>query len=238
VKKEETGVALTNQQMGVEDLLSSDIKIPRALLMQKMSEFVDKEKAKPGQIVGSLECNVLGGVDKEFLFVPLYIFNTWVESENDKYKATLPRTRSNENLPFEEMSAGGVKITRTKSINVFCMALTELESGEALPYQISFRRTSFDAGRTLITLITKLLMFKKPIYNYVFSISANRQENDKGVFYTFDVSRAKKEGVDMKLDPKYFDTCNFWTEQVQTNKVVVDEEPKEKVNASIEDAPF
>lgn len=231
-------IALSQSDLGVEDLLAGDIKIPRAMLLQKMSKMVEEEKGKSGEIRGSLEANLLGGVDKAFLFVPIYMHNTWIISEatTKKYVSQEPRTAANDKLPWEFTGENGTPMTRTKCINVFLMALSELESGEALPYQLTFRGMSFDAGKTLTSIIAKLMLFKKPIYNYVFSITSLKKENDKGTFFVFDLTRAK--GTDEKpiaLSDTYTGVCAHWMNQVKNGRVTVDVEAeiKETLNESV-----
>jgi len=215
------------EEFGMDAALGSDIKIPLALLMQKMSVMVDEEKAKSGEIRGSLECNLLGGTDKPFFFVPLVIQNVWVEKipSTKKFVGVYPRTRANEKQDLTYINAEGFEVVRTKQIDCFCMELGELSSGEALPYKLSFKVTSYDAGKTLITIATKLMMFGKPLYTYVFKVSTIKKENDKGTFYVFDLSQDKTpEGKTVYSVPASHPLCQYWAQQVGTGKVVAHDE--------------
>ena len=215
------------EDFGMTEVCASDIKIPLALLMQKMSVMVDEEKAKAGEIRGSLEGNLLGGVDKSFTFVPLQIQNVWVEKipATKKFVSVYPRTRLNEKQDLTYTNEQGEEVVRTKQIDVFCMDLAELNSGEALPYKLSFKVTSYDAGKTMITLATKLMMFGKPLYNYVFKVSTIKKENDKGTFYVFDLAQDKTpEGKSVYSSPSTHQLCQYWASQVGSGKVVAHDE--------------
>ena len=215
------------EDFGMTEVCASDIKIPLALLMQKMSVMVDEEKAKAGEIRGSLEGNLLGGVDKEFFFVPLQIQNVWVEKipATKKFVGVYPRTRLNEKQDLTYLNEQGEEVVRTKQIDVFCMDLAELNSGEALPYKLSFKVTSYDAGKTMITLATKLMMFGKPLYNYVFKVSTIKKENDKGTFYVFDLAQDKTtDGKSVYSSPSTHQLCQYWASQVGSGKVVAHDE--------------
>lgn len=223
---ENTLKAISLEEFGMTEVCASDIKIPLALLMQKMSVLVDEEKAKAGEIRGSLEGNLLGGVDKPFYFVPLQIQNVWVEKipATKKFVGVYPRTRLNEKQDLTYINDQGEEVVRTKQIDVFCMSLEELNSGEALPYKLSFKVTSYDAGKTMITLATKLMMFGKPLYNYVFKVSTIKKENDKGSFYVFDLSQDKTpEGKSVYSVPSTHQLCQYWASQVGSGKVVADD---------------
>lgn len=229
--KEQTQVAaeikqISFEEFGMDAALTTDIKIPLALLMQKMSVMVDEEKAKAGEIRGSLECNLLGGVDKPFLFVPLQIQNVWVEKipSTKKFVGAYPRTRLNEKQDLTYINEQGEEVVRTKQIDCYCMDLAELNSGEALPYKLSFKVTSYDAGKTLITIATKLMMFGKPLYNYIFKVSTLKKENDKGTFYVFDLSQDKTpEGKSCYTAPATHQLSQYWATQIGSGKVVADE---------------
>jgi hypothetical protein len=231
---------LSNADMGVEEMISGDIKIPRALLLQKMSKLVDLEKGKAGEIRGSLEANLLGGVDKEFLFIPLYMYNSWAihEEVGGKFRRMEPRTAANDKQEWEFKDSDGVSCKRVKCINAFIMAVKDLDDGEPLPYQLTFRSTSFDAGRTMSSIIAKLLQFGKPIYNYVFSLGSIKQENDKGTFYVMDLKRAENEGRKITTNPEYIATCKYWMDQVRGGRVIVDSEVEEASELPSADVPF
>jgi hypothetical protein len=238
---ETKGIAsrLATSDLGVDELLQGDIKIPRALLLQKMSKLVDQEKGKAGEIRGSIEANLLGGTDKPFLFVPLYMYNTWAIHEvgqGNKFVRTEPRTAATDKLDWEFVE-NGKPYKRMKCINVYILAISELESGEVLPYQLLFRGMSFDAGKTLSSIIAKLLMFGQPIYNYVFSLQTVKQENDKGTFFVFDLTRAlDKAGKKMSLSAEHKEIAAHWMSQVRSGRVQVDAADDEVVKE--EDAPF
>lgn len=85
--------------------LSTDRKVPRLLLMQAMSKFVQEEKAKKGAVVRSTTCEQVGGFGKNIPIIILsYPTHEWlIEVKLQKrfeFKRMEKRDRRNEDLPW------------------------------------------------------------------------------------------------------------------------------------------
>lgn len=180
---------------GSEGVDSRDILMPKILLMQGLSKLVTSEKAKMGDFVDSLSHTILGGKEKPLDFIPFHTFKTWIifHEVNGKleYVRQEPMTPLNQDWPLEEVMEG-TKVRRDKAINIYCVLPEQVATGEFFPYLISFRRTSYTAGRKLTTAFAKLKMFKIAPAKRVFSLSCTKQENEKGVFYVADVVEKRK----------------------------------------------
>lgn len=223
------------------EVLSSDIILPKGLLMQGTSEFVKARQAQMGDIVRSTPVEVLGGPDSPVEFIPLAIQNLWremriVHGARDEFAGILPRTAKNEHLPWE-FERDGQAHRRVKEIRVFSLLPSDI-AGEAeekeaaekegrfvnldkmlLPIVFSFKSTSFQAGRAVATHFVKAQTMGVPPYGYTMDLTCEEESNDQGSFYVFKVS---SKGV---VAPEYKETVENWRNTIasQMSSIQVDE---------------
>lgn len=186
--------------------LSSNNVLPYVLLLQGLSELVVEEKASPGQIVRSTNCEVLGGAKSPVEFIPLTFFDTWVIylKNGNKFVRTEPRTAANQDLPWD-FTELGAEHRRVQCFNVFALlkkdvdtALQMLESQKngdfidpdkaLLPVLITFRNTSFNAGKAVSTYFSKAKSVGSPAYVKSLKLGCHQDSNDKGKFWVYDIS--------------------------------------------------
>lgn len=165
-----------------EQVLSSDVVIPKLHLLQALSEVVVEKKAEAGQMVRSTTKELLGDENTPVELIPLTFQNLWMLSEgfvNPKTKEVKyefrgyePRTHLNERLDWD-YELNGSPWRRTKVMNVFALLPADIqaqanelkkfeETGEMpdldkalLPIVISFKNMSFKAGKDIATLFAK-----------------------------------------------------------------------------------
>lgn len=191
-KKEETAVSTDVQEFDMSHEVAidpSDIIVPKVLLMQPTSTFVSEEKAKLGELRGSLEGELLAGKDESMELIIFHSTKTWTvfdcSTNNPKFKEIFPFTPKNSDLPQEEV-VDGVAIRRDRTLNYYALRPEDIKEGMYFPYLLSCRRTSYTAGRKIESVRGKFQAFKKPLYIKTMKISANFTENDKGKFYVLD----------------------------------------------------
>jgi len=248
-KKESAGipaVVSASTSWGSEGLDTSDILIPKLLLMQGLSEFVTDEKAQAGDIVRSTSGEVLAargtaGVE----FIPLMVFKTFVVSEKVggkyEFRSVEPMTKDNADAPLE-FQQQGTAWRRDRCINFYVLlpgdiakerkamkALTEAgdmpDTDDALlPCALSFRRTSYGAGKELVTHFAKAKHFGVPPAVATFKLFAEKETNDQGTFY---VMRVAKTG---KTSPEDLEVCKKWYDTLNRARVVVDESEFDNVS--------
>lgn len=207
-KKETTAVATRDKVMtpaqvaeldklgswGAEDTSAADLIIPKILIMQGQSDFVndDKIQARQGEIRDSLEGKLLAKIGESIRFIPFFFYNTWVEfTEKEKkfvFSGMHVRDRTNEDLEWEWVD-NGVNKKRAKAINCYVLLENELEDGVYLPYLLSFRNTSFKEGKKLVTLVEKLKQFKLSPAHRVFELSTTKVTNEKGTWFGPEVTQ-------------------------------------------------
>lgn len=237
-KKEQTQVAMAQAPApGGEELLSSSIVIPKLLLMQGLSEFVNERKAQQGDMVRSTNGEVLGGPTKPVEFIPITFNHTWVLQEKIggkyEYRGQEPMTAANQDLPWE-FKQNGADWKRVKSLNVYALLpqdiaaeqaeLEKAKSGEMpdpdkalLPVLITFRSTGFTAGKDVVTHFAKARKFGLPGYVSTMKLSCHQDKNDKGTYYVFEV---KSSG---RATPEQQEVAKYWQGVLATQKVQVDE---------------
>lgn len=171
----------TQAPQAQEQILKSDIVLPKVLLMQALSDFVKEEKVKSGDIVRSQTGEVLAARGSALEFIPLTYVNLWMLSEDEKgkgdkkdfkFRGYEPRTAKNEDAEWEYIESG-TKWKRTKVMNLYALLASDIEkfekamaafkeSGEMpdvdaalLPVTIQLRNTSFKAAKDVSTLFLK-----------------------------------------------------------------------------------
>lgn len=215
--REPAGALATLPELADQEILNSDIIIPKILLMQGLSDFVADRKAQIGDIVRSTNAEKVGDDKKPISFIPLKLINSWTIGEivNDKFefRRMEPRNAKNEDLEWEFVEKG-TDWKRQKTITVLALLPSDItdfakeiesaeKSGEALdlektlmPVAISFKVMSYKAGQAVATFFTKVksnLQYNKNVapYKYELALSCEQVENDKGKFMVWKVGASK-----------------------------------------------
>lgn len=208
-----------------------DLLISKILLMQGMSKLVGAEKASSGDMIDSISNAKLGNKESPIEVIPFHMMKTWVifEEFNSKleYKEVVPFNETNADWKWDAV-INGVKVRRDKSLNYYVLLPHEIKEGMFMPYVVSFRRTSYQAGQKLETWRTKFRMFNKPIFSKTFKLLAVKESNDKGTFNRFDVE------VMRDTMPEEIKAVNQWRELVKAPHARVDDsEFKEDVSTNM-----
>lgn len=217
---------------GVQELTSKDIIIPKILVMQGLSKMVTDGNAKMGEFRDSLNGEVMGTFDKEpFEFVPFYMEKVWVifEEKNGtmKFSRTVPIDASNENWEIEETIAG-VKVRRDRTMNFYVLRPSEVAKGAAVPYILSFRRTSARTGQKIATqMFLKNIKAGKTPASMVMSLSGTKQTNDKGTFIVTDATTTRPS------TPDEITEAFAWVKQVKAGRTKADTSDLEAEAATI-----
>lgn len=255
-----TALAVTPQQaQPAQEILSSDIVIPKLLLMQGLSDFVAEGRARQGEIVRSSTVQKVAGQMepgqpfKTVDFIPLKVTMGWAEKEKIgqkfEFRKAFPRTPHNDSLPWQFWRnpqgqdfdkpgmLGATEWQRVKSIDVYALLPGDVDAFEAemklaieqgeipdlsktiLPVVISFRSTSFNAGKSITTFFAQVAEMAQTVptirsYNYKLTLGCKADKNDKGSFFIFDV------GQPQKLDAKYRAQAEKWMHTLNSGKEI------------------
>lgn len=205
VAKKEQNTALsqsTQATWGNENVDKSDIMLGKILLMQGLSEAVMDGKAKFGDMLDSLEGKVLGDKNSPIEIIPILTNKTWVVSKKHvqeikgkrvlgskfEYEGIIPMTAENQHLEMEETLEDGSIIRRDRSLNFYVLLANDVQG---LPYIVSFRRTSYTAGKKLITHFAKMQMLKQPPAAKTLKLTCVEDSNDLGTYYKFNIEQGR-----------------------------------------------
>ncbi len=219
--REHAGTVQEYQSQGAwggEEIANEDLVIPKILLMQPMSVLVTEGIAKIGEFRDSLNKDRSLGSDKSPVEIIVFgSFKTWIEYKDGEYDTTKKMDATNADLPLEEILEDGSVITRDKVLNFYNLVAGDISSGEAFPFVLSCRRSSYQTGKKLSTHIKKLQMFKKPSAAKVFSLSSRKETNEKGTFFVTDVE-VLRDATSEEMATAY-----EWYKLLAKAKVKVDE---------------
>lgn len=168
-----------------------DLQIPQLSLVQKMSDLVDSQKAKAGDIYDTLEQVVIADEKEVVEFIPIHTQKAWrvyeIEKPGEqKYLKTVGYDHTNANWRFEAV-LDGKKIKNQLVMSWFVLLVEQVKRGEAIPYQINFKGMSMDAAKKLSTLIAKGSFLGLPAYGKTYTLGSEKKSNDKATFSVFQV---------------------------------------------------
>lgn len=206
---------------GGQIVTSNDIVIPKILPLNFMSEKVKNNEGKYGEFRDTLSNNLMGSIDQPMEFVPFYMEKKWLEFEivtnksgarKREFARIIPvqdnatKPGYNDDLPYVDEAA---KVERDRCMDFYVLIPSEVEAGIALPYVLSFRRTSLKAGKKLATqmFLTNTRAGKVPAA-VTMLLSGKSKENDDGEFVVLDVT------------PKREATANEVTEALRWLKLI------------------
>lgn len=185
---EQIKAAVNNQ-----DVITSDVLVPRLLLQQPISEAVVAGKFRAGQVIKStselviIDAPTPGKEPPHFDIIPLRMDNSWANYEvingKDEYRNQEPRNAANEMDEWEYMK-NGTKWKRKKVVTLFGILPSDIaayiaevkasnETGSVMdlnktlsPVAISFQSTSFtSAAKPIATFFDNLKRNAKLVKN-------------------------------------------------------------------------
>ena len=237
-KREGAGVVLTEDQKalaalyGADDFTSDDLVVSRVLLGQAPSKYVQAEKSSAGQIVGSLQHELLADKGKTLEVIPFHrsktfrLFKPVPGGGTPKFVTEVPYNQ--ETLAWEKGRLREVDWTYTNAErkevteklmcfitwNYYVLLANAVTS---LPRVISFSSTSYMAGKTLGTMIleAKKQGLEMPFKTY--KVGALHTTNDKGAFYKFNIELGRAT-TDAELS-----NVKQWVELAAQGSIKVDE---------------
>ncbi len=238
---------------GTEGISNADILIPRILLMQGQSDAVGTGKAALGDIARSTTMQVLAKKGEAVDFIPLMSFKTWVESEKvgDKfeYRREYPGTPQNEGQDLEftakdsKTGRADVAWRRDRAINLYVLLTTDLlradrareamEKGQmpgaddaVVPCLLSFRRTSYRAGRQMLTFFKACEQFRTPAASGVYRLFSTLEQGNLGNYFVFNVAQQGKSTIDqLRTAKQWYDLLHTAKYNVDAPEVVDDAAP-------------
>lgn len=172
------------QDMGIS---VKDITLPRIFLTQSGSPFIHEanDKLKLGDIIVNTDYQPIADTNKHVEVVPVRLWKTWIEYKkvgNDKeYVQMYPVTAQNERQKWDDINEMGETIVRDYCLNFFVVPKVELTNGTAaLPYVITFKRSSLQAGKVIASQMATSMAFGKAPYSNSILLSSAKPTVEKG----------------------------------------------------------
>lgn len=212
-----------------QELTTDDVLVPRILLVQKMSDMVDKFQAREGEFRDSVSGELLGSETQPLEVVIFSVFQTHVVMKySDRGKLEFDRiepvTPENANLPWRTDTE-----ERSHTYNFYLLrALGEQTAGE-LPYILSLNRSSRRSAQRLNTVFMKLKRVNKPSASQVISFKSRREQNDHGSWMSVDWEIKREATIDELI------AARQWHDDIAKRRVNVVVDPN---TATEDDIPF
>jgi len=227
MKKETTDLTQYQGLMDETPVDAKDFLIPKLLLMQSTSTAVKEEKARVGEIRGSVGLSKIAEKEASVEIIPFSVYKTWVtlSKVGNEFIGQVPLTPANALTPREAI-INGKEVLNYEALNYYCLLPSEIAGGMYTPYVVSFRSTSYMAGKALETHRAKLAEFKKPLPFKTFTLGSAPRKNDKGSFYVFTIAEAR-DTTEQELD-----AVKHWHNIVKQGAAKVDESDLEERNVT------
>lgn len=221
----EVTVAQDLEAWGDTGVSSSDLVIPKALLMQGLSDFVADGKAAIGEYVNSLTGEVIAKKGEELELIPFHMTKYWAvtEANGNKFRRVEEATPSNENNPWDFTDSDGTPCKRTLVRAFYCL---DVKEKDGLPLIISFASTAAKIGKKLATrmFIMNRQAGKVPCA-YSIKVSSSIVKGDKGTYASPDFV------VGSEVSNEDVMTCRDWMLSVKAGTAKADtsdQKPVEK----------
>ena len=207
-----------NRGFESKDIDQSDLIIPRAKLLQKLSPEVD-EGMKPGQIINSLTKEAL---PEEF--IPIFVFKNYIRFNlkntddpnfDSGFEPGAIMWRSNDYLDEKvqketKFGSNGEKPLATTFMNFFSYF-----PGISMPIIISFSKTSYKAGKQLLSLAK---FSGGDMFGKKYKLQSHKETNDIATYFVL------KTAVSGKPTADELKRCESWWNEYSQKQIIVHEE--------------
>lgn len=166
---------------------TTDLIIPKILLMHPTSELVKAGKRNIGEIIKSTTEEVVAKRDQSF---DVIVFAKWKEwrimkkekgGERYQFERLEQWTPENDQLPWDFEEDGEV-MRRDKTLNFYALIAKEAAEGKAYPVKLSFTRGGFKAGHKIADAYSRAIMEKQAPTRQLFKIGSVLVQADDSYF--------------------------------------------------------
>lgn len=216
VESTEVAAPINMNDWGGVQVSSTDLKMPKLLLMQGTSAIVQDGKAMVGQIIDQSTGEKVADYNSKIKVLPFYCKKeyvvskkkegTWKFDHTEEIKAEFTR-------PYEQ-TVNGDELKNEKQYTFYVL----LEDG-GMPVAVSFKGKSFKVGQQLFTkmYVQNRAQNKSPAHNWI-TLTSKAEKNDKGPYAVWVI------GVDAVSTPDQVNDCLTWIRTISTSNIIVEEE--------------
>jgi hypothetical protein len=197
-----------------EDIESTDIVLPRALLMHGVSKFMKQKEigARLGEIRNSFDGSLLGDEDVPFEVIIFKLVKIWREYEvangEKNYIGQQVVTIKNSGLTWKETLSDGRSIERDYCYQFYCIGLRDGKPME-LPFVIEMSRTSANCARTICSIFKGFATLRKSSVHTTIFIGSELKSGDKGKasYYVYKSKQGRPtNNEEIELATKWYET--------------------------------
>lgn len=207
---------------------TSDIIIPRLMLMQAMSPQVSDGKAAPGDILESSDSQVVAKLGSRIELIPIMGFKEWYHYEEvpgqaaPEYLGKEPWTQQNKGFLKKE-TRDGKTILHLPVIDFFMLATNKLED---LPFLVAFKKSSYNSGKKLSTHFQMAPDKKYIPWSSVFTLSGHKTSYEKYTYFIYEVEKTRE------CKQEEFEAAQRCREKLAQSKLAVAEDKEEAQTTS------
>jgi len=208
---------------------NEDLVLPTIRLLQATSGMVEDAIGLSGEFRCTSEKSFkLGDPKSPLEFIPLGTFKNWVIRINKEFDSIVPVTAENIDWEWESLDEKENVIRREKWFNVYVLTPRMIANGEVFPAVLSFKGTSYKAGKQFASHVKMMQSFKKAMFSKVFSVSCEQTKNEHGTFHIMkDVEKVRN------VTQAEMDAAFQWHKLVkETKKITVNYEETEGVEGA------
>lgn len=190
---------------GGQTLTSNDIVIGKILPLNYMSDKVKEKKGEYGEFRDTVTNKLFGDLKTPLEIIPFHMEKKWIEfdlisnragAKKREFKQVIPIIDNasspgfNDNLPYVDE---GNNLERDRIMDFYVLIPNEVKDGSAMPYIVSFRRTSLKAGKTLATqMFARNRKVNLSPAAVVMKLSGQDVTNDKGSYIVQNVEASRR----------------------------------------------
>ena len=169
---------------------TTDVLIPKVLLMHGQSEKVLQGEKTQGELVRSTDWVTLAPRNGQVEIIVFDVWKTWrvLELADKKYEWRREEPLTPENAQLEwEFVEDGKQMRRDKVLNFYGVLADEAASGNAFPLKVSFSRTSFKAGLKIADGYARAIMDQQPPTRQTWKLGSDFVNGAKERYFVFTV---------------------------------------------------
>lgn len=224
ITKQNTSVTLPPPgYWGNEKVDAVDLIIPRIVLAQGNSDLINSGIASPGDLVDSVNTTVLAKRGSFIEIIPFKMDKLYRRSvknpQNGKWEKLVTEKYDTRHLSLEwnEKGQDGKEYKNEAILMCSCVLATNTTG---FPYLISFRGTSYFAGKKMVNHFKECEQNKTPPASWAFKLSSKQQSGQGNSWWALDVAKSR-----VAKEPELLAAYKWYTEfKTKTVEMETEEE--------------
>ena len=206
-----------------------NLVIPKILVKNDKSPHLDQyEHLESGDIVETLNYEVLGKLGERVKIVPFSSKSVWILTEVTKHGEEFAGFEdfTGEQLAYEEQVDSATLLKRTLGIQVLFLKCDDIANDMAMPYAFTFKKSSANAGKKLNTIMyVKNNMAGRAPWSSVIDFFSVERTHTKGTFFTVDIAQHMERSANEKEEK----CAEYWYGKMVAGSITIDESTGEVV---------